>query len=295
MSRTPAELRLSVVVPCKNAAPWLPVQLAALARQRWPGGWELVVADNGSTDGSRELLAAARTAFPVPLVVVDATGRGGPGGSRNAGASAATGEGIVFTDADDEVGEGWLEAMGRALLEHRLVAARYEFHRLNADWLVAARGEHQHEGLNPYTYPPFLPHAGGAGLAVARALHAELGGFDEALPALEDTDYCWRAQLAGTALHFVPEAVVHVRYRPDLQGLFEQTARFGRYNVLLYQRYRAKGMPRLAPWLGPAKWLRLLLTAPKLLHPRTRAAWLHQLAWRWGRVVGCWKYRAWAP
>ncbi|HRC87256.1 MAG TPA: glycosyltransferase, partial [Thermoanaerobaculia bacterium] len=225
--------------------------------------------------------------------VVDASGHSGPGGSRNAGALAATGDALAFCDADDEVAPGWLAAMARALAEHELVAARYEMRKLNPPWLVTARGEHQHEGLNPYTYPPYLPHAGGGGLGVRRSLHLQSGGFDETLPALEDTDYCWRLQRAGVELSFVSEAVVHVRYRQDLSDLFRQTYRFGLYNVLIYRRYRPLGMPRLPWWLGLAKWGRLVLGVPSILWPGRRAAWLHQLAWRSGRLVGSLRYRVW--
>lgn len=283
--------RLSVVIPCRNAALTLGQQLEAVAAQQWEGEWEVIVADNGSTDGSRAVAEAFRERFSS-LRVVDAQGHHGPGGSRNAGALAAIGDSLVFCDADDEVAPGWLAAMARALSEHRLVSARYDAWKLSPAWVVAARGQHQHEGLNPYTYPPFLPHAGGGGLGVRRSLHLEVGGFDESLPALEDTDYCWRLQLAGVKLVFVPDALVHVRFRADLQGMFEQTARFGRYNVLMYERYRSRGMPRLSLAVGLAKWAKLLITSPLALLPARRAAWLGQLAWRWGRLVGCLRYRS---
>jgi len=287
---TDRPLTLSVVIPCFNAEATLGEQLAAVAGQQWPWEWEVIVADNGSTDRSRQVAEAFRERLPA-LRIVDASGRGGPGHSRNAGAAAATGDALVFCDADDVVAPGWLAAMGRALTGHDLVSACYDADRLNPPWLVEARGRHQTEGINPYTYPPFLPHGGGGGLGVKRSLHEAIGGFDEDLPALEDTDYCWRIQLAGTALTPVPGALVHIRYRPDLSGLLAQTVRFGEYNVLLYRRYRGRGMPRLSPLLGLAKWVRLALSAPLLLSRRGRAAWLQQLAWRWGRLRGCLRYR----
>ncbi len=293
-SAAPREVALSVVIPCRNVAATLGLQLAAVAAQEWAGEWEVIVADNASSDGSREVAESFRERLPA-LTVVDATGHQGPGGSRNAGAAVARGGMLVFCDADDEVAPGWLAAMARALCEHSLVAARYDARKLNPAWIVEARGEHQHQGLNPYTYPPFLPHAGGGGLGVRRRLHEAIDGFDESLPALEDTDYCWRLELAGHELAFVPDAVVHIRYRQDLAGMFAQTARFGEYNVLLYERYRAQGMPRLAPWAGLARWIKLLLSTPQILTRRGRARWTAQLAWRWGRVVGCVKYRVWAP
>jgi len=249
-----------------------------------------VIADNGSTDGSAALAESFRDRLPS-LVVVDASERRGPGHARNRGAAEATGDALLFTDADDRVGEGWLAAMGRALEEHDFVAARYDATLLNPEAVARSRGSFQADGLIPYTYPPFLDHAGGSSLGVQRVLHEAIGGFDEELPALEDTDYCWRIQIGGTPLVPAPGAVVHVRYRGGASGLFRQSFTFGVYNVLLYARYRSRGMPRLAPWSGLARWGKLVLTAPKVLVPSARAAWLGQLGWRLGRLWGCLRCR----
>jgi glycosyltransferase involved in cell wall biosynthesis len=292
--RAPRPLSLSVVVPCFNAADTLGEQLEALAAQRWHGPWEVVVADNGSTDGSVALAESFRGRLPS-LSVVDASERRGPGHARNRGAAVATGDALLFTDADDRVGEGWLAAMGRALEAHDFVAARYDAGRLNPEAAARSRGSFQADSLIPYTYPPFLDHAGGSSLGVKRSLHEAVGGFDAGLPALEDTDYCWRIQLRGTPLSLAPEAVVHVRYRGAAGGLFRQSFTFGVYNVLLYARYRERGMPRLPLAAGLARWAKLLLTAPKVLSPSARAAWLGQLGWRLGRVWGCLRFRVAAP
>lgn len=282
--------RLSVVVPCRDAAATLGGQLAALAAQRWDGEWEVIVADNGSTDGSQAIAEGLRDRLPR-LRVLDAAERRGPAHARNRGAAAAAGEAILFCDADDEVAPGWLAAMAEALDRHDLVASRYEFARLNPPTVAGARPESQSEGLNAYTYPPFLAHAGGGGLGVKAALHRAVGGFDEAMRVLEDTDYCWRLQLAGTPLAFVPDAVVHVRSRGDLGGIFRQNLAFGEGNVAIYKKYRSRGMPRLGPGPGLLRWAKLIATAPRLATAAGRAAWLSQLGWRLGRLKGCLRYR----
>lgn len=284
---------LSVVVPCYNAEDTLGEQLRALALagNRWAGEWEVIVSDNGSTDRSREVAESFHGELPR-LRIVDAGGSPGPGHSRNVGAAAAGGEALLFCDADDRVDPGWIDAMGRALVEHEFVASRYETEELNPGW--AARRHPQETGLNPYDYPPYLPHAGGGGLGVRRRLHEEIGGFNEDLPALEDTDYCWRLQHAGVEMVYVPEAVVHIRFRRGLRGIFRQNYLYGRYNVLIYKRYRPLGMPRLSPWAGPLRWAKLLVTWPKIFLSSTRAGWIAQLGWRLGRLDGCVRYRVWA-
>ena len=157
--------------------------------------------------------------------------------------------------------------MGEALERHGFVAARYDAERLNPPEVVAGRTNPQRDGLIPYTYPPFLPHAGGSSLGVRRSLHQAVGGYDEDLPALEDTDYCWRIQLAGTELVFVPEAVVHIRYRAGTWALARQSYRFGIYNVLMCRRYRGRGMGRLPVLAGVARWVKMVLTGFRVLQP----------------------------
>jgi GT2 family glycosyltransferase len=291
---TMAAPKLSVVIPCLDAGQTLGVQLAALAGQDWPGPCEVIVADNGSTDGSPEIAAGFRPRLPG-LRLIDASDRRGQAHARNAGALAASGDALLFCDADDEVAPGWLAAMSEALAEDDFVASRYDTGKLNSEWVRRIHANPQQDGLNPYTYPPFLPHAGGGGLGIRRALHLEIGGFDESLPALEDTDYCWRLQLAGVKLRFVPGAVVYVRYRSTLPGIFRQGLAFGRYNVLIYKLYRSRGMPKLGCLPGLRKWAVQILKSPQLLTSVGRGRWIWQLGWRLGRLDGCRRYRVLAP
>lgn len=294
MNRCPAP-EVSVVIPCRDAAPLLAQQLDALATQRWRGPWEVLIADNGSSDGTVALAEGFRQR--LPLRVLDASARRGQGFARNLGAAASHAERLLFCDADDLVDTGYVAAMVGCLDQPgvALVAPRFDFARLNPGWVQATREPAQSTGLQPYTYPPYLPHAGGSGLGVRRATHEALGGFDEGLAALEDTDYCWRAQRAGAAFRFCPDAVVHVRLRHELGGIFRQALSYGRHNVRLYQRYRPLGMPPLSPWGGLGRWGRLVLDAPRVFSRPGRARWISQLGWRLGRLDGCLRYGVLAP
>lgn len=286
---------LSVVIPCLNAADTLPGQLAALAAQQFAGEWEVIVADNGSSDGSRAVVESFRSRLPA-LRLADAGDRRGRAHARNVGAATASGNALLFVDADDEVAPGYLAAMAEALARHDFVACRYDSDSLNPEWARRTHTNPQRDGIARYDYPDYLPHAGGGGLGIRRALHEEVGGFDESMPALEDTDYCWRVQRAGHPLEFVPEAVVRIRHRHDLAGMFRQGWRTGRYNVMIYRKYRPLGMPRLGVLPGLLRWGKLLLRTPLLLLTRAgRSRWAWQLGWRLGRLQGCLLYRVAAP
>ena len=81
-------------------------QLKALCHQQWRGGWEVIVADNGSTDGTQDVLA--RFHGPLPgLRLIDPSARRGAVHARNVAVKEASGAGLAFCDADDEVGIGW--------------------------------------------------------------------------------------------------------------------------------------------------------------------------------------------
>ncbi len=289
-------MRISVVIPCLNAERTIGQQLAALARQRCDAEWEVIVVDNGSTDRTRDVVAQFRDRLPN-LRIVEARKRRSPGHARNVGAAAARGDVLLHCDADDEVGDNWLAAMSRALETHELVACRMDIDKLNPSWLKLVHANPQPEGAQaPLWYPPHLPHAAGATLGAHRALHERIGGFDENLATLEDTDFCIRAQLAGATLASVPEAVVHYRYRDTALGLYRQGRNYAKYNVLLYKRYRPKGYRDRWRWrVYIERWLQLLLRLPDWRTRTGRGRWFWSFGWQMGYTAGMLKFRSKPP
>ena len=105
---------ISVVVPVRNGMPWIEEQIRALAAQRCDEPWEVVIADNGSTDGTLEF-ARDWSASHDHFLVVDASGLPGTSAARNAGVEVARGELLAFCDADDVVRPDWLAHCAAAL------------------------------------------------------------------------------------------------------------------------------------------------------------------------------------
>ena len=283
-------MKLSVIMPCRNAVKTIEAQLEALCRQEWEGGWEVIVADNGSTDGTQE--AVARYSGRLPrLLLVDASARRGAAHARNVGVKAATGDALVFCDADDEVGAGWLSAMGKALERHDFVAGRIDVHKLNPPCLARALNNVQGQGVRRAYYPPFLLHAGSNGMGVKKQLHERIGGFDETLGEREDTDYCFRMQLNGVALQFAADATMHVRYREEPKALFRQARRWARYQALLYKRYSA-GTQLHQPWQSYIQtWRDLIGCLPRAFKRETRLAWMKTAGTQVGLLEGAIRYR----
>jgi glycosyltransferase involved in cell wall biosynthesis len=282
---------ISVIIPCRNAADVIEVQLRALAAQRCGRPWEVIVVDNGSIDGTKAVVERWRDRLPR-LVTVDALTRRGAAYARNTGVAAALGENVAFCDADDEVAPGWLEALDTALRQHEAVAFRMEAQKLNGTAAIG-RKLGQTDGLQSYTYPPYLPYSG-ATLAVRRHIFLALGGFDETMLACEDADFCWRLQHAGYALHFASDAVVHVRLRETLRDMCRQARIWGEWNVVLYKKYRPLGMPKLRRTPGVKNLVGIIRRTPLAINSTTRAQWLWQANWAAGRLIGSIKHRVWA-
>lgn len=285
--------RLTVVIPAYNAQATIAEQLEALARQQWDEPWEVVVANNRCTDGTVDVVRSYADGVPR-LRIVDAFARQGAAYALNTGVRAAASPAIAFCDADDVVADGWVAAMGQGLKRHVFVSGPLETKRLNLTPLTRHRPNGQPTGIQSYTYPPYLPHAGAGNMGMRRELFDVIGGFDETLETLFETDFCWKAQLRGFALTPLQQAVVHVRHRDRARALLRQARKYAECDVLLYKRYRPLGMPKLSMKTGIRAWIDLALGVTDLADEETRARYLWDLGWRTGRLYGSIRYRVWA-
>jgi len=88
-------MRLSIIIPCKNEERYIGKLFESLKRQILPNGTEIIVADAGSTDKTKNILKAYRQILPIRVI------RGGlPSVGRNNGARVANGDVLLFLDAD---------------------------------------------------------------------------------------------------------------------------------------------------------------------------------------------------
>lgn len=236
---------VSVVIPCRNAAGTLAAQLEALLRQTYRGPWDVLVSDNGSTDATRQIAEGYADRLPG-LRVIDSGDRPGAGYARNVAAAASTADRLAFCDADDEVAPDWLEQMMLALDRNPFVAGRLDAVQLNSHRAIRSRTLPQSSMLQESAFGPGLPHASAENMGVERSLFESVGGFDPEVRILEDTDLCWRIQLAGTPLAFAPEVVVNVRLRSTFSGMWRQGRDYGRADALLRERFGA-GSLEVAP------------------------------------------------
>lgn len=287
-----SRLVLSVVVPAFNSEATIGRCLAALGASAQLAGlertaWEVVVADNGSSDNTLEVVN--EYARNMPIRVVDASLRRGPAAARNAGARSAEGQVIVFTDSDDAVSREWLRSW------HTWSQAAGK--RSIAAGLLTRRDLGEPIALPATCCPPLhmkLPFTPGSNCGLSRELFDELGGFDESRQTGEDVDLAWRSLALGADIECVP-AYVHVM--PSRSG--KQTLRryfeYGAGDVTLFRDHRALG-PERAPWpLILRSYLGLLARIPLLIDSRQRSRWIHQAGRRAGRLVASIQRGTWFP
>lgn len=259
------QLPISVIIAAKNAQATIGAQLDSLMRQQAAPPFEVIVADNGSTDETVRVCRAFDDR--LNLHIVDASEEAGVSFARNTGATFATGHHLLFCDADDVLGPLWVSAMSDALASsNALATSTVELAELNTPVTREAfTGSPDQTTVAPYEVEGYLPFAIGCSIGVSRRHFFELGGFDMSLGGDEDTDFSWRAQEAGLKLVCPPAAVTHYRLRENRRQLYRQRKNYARWRVLTWVRSQALGRPvrgMSAKWsltrvlLLPTAWLR---------------------------------------
>jgi GT2 family glycosyltransferase len=207
-----------VVIPNWNGEKYLPLCLDSLRKQTYPR-LEVIVADNGSTDGSLALLARD---YPEVQVVALNENRGYAGGV-NAGFRAAAGQVLVAFNNDAEADPCWIKELVAVLDRHpeagmatsrvRLFDRRDHLHAAGdfygLDGIPGNRGVWQPDGP-AYDKETWVFGAQGAAAAYRRSMLDKIGLLDESFGSyLEDVDLSWRAQLAGYRCIYAPRAIVY--------------------------------------------------------------------------------------
>lgn len=178
--------RVSVVIPCHNAARWLGAAIDSVLGQLRPGD-ELIVIDDGSTDDS----AAVAAGYGAALRCVQ-QGNAGISAARNRGVALAGGELLAFLDADDEWPPGSLEARRAVLAADAGLAYCY-------GGVEAFLSPDLPEALRATLAVPAAVRAGrlAGAMLVRQAAFGQVGPFDAGFRVGETLDWVARAEAAG--------------------------------------------------------------------------------------------------
>lgn len=230
MTRVNPDPVVSFVVPTKNAARTITACLESM-RQHLDSTVEIVVVDNGSTDGTAE--GAERLA--------DRLVHQGPERSaqRNHGARVSRGEYLVFIDADMLVDDRTAGEVVAALeADPTLSAAVIPELAFGSGYLARCRGLEKRLYLGDETVE--------APRAFRRTAFFELGGFDETLFGGEDWDLVDRARAAGFRIGRLTSPVLHDEGRINLKTTFKKKRYYGTSLARYLELHPSSGRSKLA-------------------------------------------------
>jgi GT2 family glycosyltransferase len=237
-------IRVSVVVCCYNGASTLRECLESLVRLEYPD-YEVILVDDGSTD------TTAKIAADFPSVRLLRQANMGLSAARNAGARAATGQIVAYTDADCVAHESWLAYLVRAIREQDVDVIGGPnlpppSDRWTARCVAASPGGPSHVMLDDVK----AEHVPGCNMAFDRLKLLALGGFDPQFRiAGDDVDVCWRFLDAGMQIGYAPAALVWHHRRTTVRAYLRQQRGYGEAEAMLRFKH-----PRRFNGLGCSRW-----------------------------------------
>lgn len=242
---------VSVIVVNWNRREMLRHCLHSLARQTL-GQHEVIIVDNGSSDGSLKL--RADETLPTARWITNTENRGF-GVAVNQGIAVSQGDFIALLNNDAEAAPGWLDALVEALRPHRSVGmaaskiVAFDDHNVvdKAGHLIYLDGQNRGRGSGEKDEGQFdtieeVAWPDGCAALYRREMIDAVGGFDEDFFAYaDDAELGLRGQLAGWKCLYVPQAVVYHRLGITL-------GRFSEQRLFLIERNRIWLVAKLFPW-----------------------------------------------
>lgn len=262
---------LSVLIINWNTKDDLRNCLRSLCAQKFRHAVEIVVADNASSDGSREMVVSD---FPEVCLVVHSTNLGF-GAGNNRALTATHGRYVLFLNSDTLVTECALDCLldfadahpdvgiigpkllnrdgslqyscrsfpnlGTGLFRNTPLGRLFPKNRFTKEYLLADWD---------HATPREVDWVSGAAMLVRRGMFQQLGGFDEGFfMYCEDVDLCYRAHQAGWKVVYFPDSVIyHIIGRSSDKVPTRMTYHFHKSMYRFYKKHYARSTPL---WLRP--------------------------------------------
>lgn len=181
---------ISVIVPTLNEGKYLPSCLSSLSNQSWPGRYQIIVVDGGSTDRTVEVARKY-----ADKVLVEPGKR--VGAARNIGAKESDGDILAFIDADTCAGRNWLSAIDRVLQDSETLGVTGPTLPYEANTLDTITYTFWTIYLQRMLLSLGMPHVIGFNCAYRKDPFLRAGGFDENTVTSEDIQLARRMSKQG--------------------------------------------------------------------------------------------------
>jgi cellulose synthase/poly-beta-1,6-N-acetylglucosamine synthase-like glycosyltransferase len=228
---------VSVVIPVLNCEQEVAGCMDALEKQSYPRErLEVIVADNGSSDGTVEKL----NDLNVRYVVQPKQGRSC---ALNAGLNESHGEIICTTDISCRPHPDWIEKVVACFEDPEVGCVAGEISQIPTVSNWAIRFQQRNNYMSPMhafnrRRAPFFPFADGANASFRRSVFEEIGDFDESFFKAADVEICYRMfVLTDYKIVFSRNCLVAEPGEPDLKSLLRQRFKMGMGKTLMLAKY----------------------------------------------------------
>lgn len=231
----------SVIVASFNRCEEIRELIESFILLRFPDNrFELIIADDGSTDGTGELVNEYIGKVKFPLNFHTQKNQG-PGAARNMGIEKARGDFFIFIDSDCTVSPAWLSEIDQSLTSENADAfGGPDSYKKDFPPLLKAINYSMTSflttggirGHNKQKLGKFYPRSFNMGLS--REIYRKIGGFGS-LRHGQDIEYSHRIIRSGAKVISIPEAVVFHKRRTSVRKFFKQVFNWGVARINLYK------------------------------------------------------------
>jgi GT2 family glycosyltransferase len=252
--------KISIIIVNLNGKKWLDKCIPSVINSNYfKGKMEIILVDNGSTDGSIDFVRCVLKNKKIKLKIIENNENKGWSPANNQGAEIAEGNILLFLSNDMEVDKNWIKEITKIFkLDNKTGVVQcnsismWDRKTLDSSMNYLDRYGFAY-GYAPQERPYKVFFAEGMAFAIRKNVFDMIDGFDEYyFMEYDDMDLCWRARLTGHQVYFAPKSrVYHARGGTVGKTYFDRIPNVKTYTrnhfVTLIKNYEMKHLVKILP------------------------------------------------